>query len=630
MRENILNPTFAFLLLIAAFILGSKSAIAQRQMEYLNRGVIAIKQTDTKVFVSWRLLGTEGNDVAFNLYRTTGGKTIKLNQQPLLKATCFVDSLVDATKDNTYTAKAIVNNKEEANSKPFFLKANSKPYLSIPLQTPPGYTPNDISVGDVDGDGEYEIILHQTSRGRDNSQAGITNPPIFQCYKLDGTMLWQINLGKNIREGAHYTQFMVYDLDGDGKAEIAMKTADGTIDGVGKVVGDSAKDYVTRDGDRSKIGRILDGPEYFTIFDGLTGAALASTNYLPSRGNLGGWGGKGGNGGNDSYGNRVDRFLACVAYLDGVHPSVVMCRGYYGRTVLAAWDWRGGKLTSRWVFDSKDGNNPFSGQGYHNLTVADVDGDGKDEIVYGSMCVDDNGKGLYTTGLRHGDAVHVTDMDLSHPGLEVFGIHEIEEGTKGPGFAMYDAATGKILWQGDMDKDVGRGMSADIDPRYAGYECWGGSQGLHTAQGDTIGSSPRSTNFRIWWDGDLLTELLDGTRIDKWDYINHKQLPLFNAKDFDCVSNNGTKANPALSADILGDWREEVIYRTTDNNELRIFSTTIPTDFRFYTMMHNPQYRLSVAWQNVGYNQPPYVDYFFGDGMKQPPLPNITIIQPKK
>lgn len=630
MRENILKPAVPLLLLITAFLMFTETTSAQRQMEFLNRGVIAIKQTDTKVFVSWRLLGTEGADIAFNLYRTSGGKTIKLNQEPLLKATCFVDSLVDATKDNTYTAKAIINKKEETNSKPFLLKANSKPYLSIPLQTPPGYTPNDISVGDVDGDGEYEIILHQASKGKDNSQAGITNPPIFQCYKLDGTMLWQINLGKNIREGAHYTQFMVYDLDGDGKAEIAMKTADGTIDGVGKVIGDSTKDYVTRDGDRSKIGRILDGPEYFTIFDGLTGAALATTNYLPARGDIGAWGGKGGNGKNDSYGNRVDRFLACVAYLDGVHPSVVMCRGYYGRTVLAAWDWRGGKLTSRWVFDSKDGNNPFSGQGYHNLTVADVDGDGKDEIVYGSMCVDDNGKGLYTTGLRHGDAVHVTDMDLSHPGMEVFGIHEIEEGTKGPGFAMYDAATGKILWQGDKDKDVGRGMSADIDPRYPGYECWGGSEGLHTAQGDTIGISPRSNNFRIWWDGDLLTELLDGTRIDKWDYINHKQLPLFNAKDFDCVSNNGTKANPALSADILGDWREEVIYRTADNNELRIFSTTIPTDFRFYTMMHNPQYRLSVAWQNVGYNQPPYVDYFFGDGMKQPPLPNITIIKPKK
>jgi rhamnogalacturonan endolyase len=621
-----MKKTQLFSLLV--IVLAVNIVSAQRQMEYLNRGVIAIKQTDTKVFISWRLLGTEPNDLAFNLYRTSASRTVKLNEQPLVKATCFVDSLVDATKDNSYTVKAIINNKEEDNSQPLLLKANAKPYLSIPLQTPQGYTPNDISVGDVDGDGEYEIILHQAGRGRDNSQGGITDPPIFQCYKLDGTLLWQINLGKNIREGAHYTQFMVYDLDGDGKAEIAMKTADGTIDGLGKVIGDSTKDYVTR-GDKQKEGRILNGPEYFTIFDGLTGAALATTDYIPGRGDIGAWGGKGGNGKNDSYGNRVDRFLACVAYLDGVHPSVVMCRGYYGRTVLAAWDWRGGKLTSRWVFDSKDGNNPYSGQGYHNLFVADVDGDGKDEIIYGSMCVDDNGKGLYTTGLRHGDAVHVTDMDPSHPGTEVFGIHEIEEGTKGPGYAMYDAATGKILWQGDMDKDVGRGMSADIDPRFPGYESWGGSDGLHSAKGDTIGKAPRSIDFRIWWDGDLLTELLNGTRIEKWDYENHKLSPLFDARDFSCLSNNGTKATPALSADILGDWREEVIYRTADSKELRIFSTTITTDYRFYTMMHNPQYRLSVAWQNVGYNQPPYVDYFFGNGMKQPPMPNISIIKKK-
>lgn len=604
-----------------------QTLVAQRQMEYLNRGVFAIKQSDTKVFVSWRLLGTEGNDVAFNVYRTTTGKITKLNQQSLLKATCIVDSTVDATKDNLYTVKALSNNKEEQKGEMYLLKANANSYLSIPLQTPQGYTPNDISVGDVDGDGEYEIILHQTGIGRDNSQGGFTDPPIFQCYKLNGTFLWQINLGKNIREGAHYTQFMVYDLDGDGKAEIAMKTADGTIDGKGKVIGDSSKDWRTNKGNRQLDGRILDGPEYFTIFDGLTGASLATTDYIPARGNLGGWGGKGGNGGNDNYGNRADRFVACIAYLDSIHPSVVMCRGYYGRTVLAAWDWRNGKLTSRWVFDSKDGSNPYSGQGYHNVFVADVDNDGKDEIVYGSMCVDDNGKGLYTTGLRHGDAVHVTDMDPSHPGLEVFGIHEIEEGTKGPGFAMFEAATGKILWQGDMDKDVGRGMSADIDPRYEGYESWGGSDGLHTDKGDTIGASPRSVNFRVFWDGDLLTELLNGTRIEKWDYQNHKLSTLFDAREYSCMSNNGSKATPALSADLFGDWREEVIYRTNDNKELRIFSTTIPTNYRFYTLMHNPHYRLSVAWQNVGYNQPPYVDYYFGEGMKEPPLPNISIIK---
>lgn len=616
---------------IGAFLFFSvNNCYAQRQMEYLNRGIYAIRQDNGKVFVSWRLLGNEPDDMAFNLYRTTASNTTKLNKQPLTKGTNFTDETADTTKTNTYSVKAINKGKELKSEIDFNWLPDSKPYLSIPLQTPPGYAPNDVSVGDVDGDGEYEIVVHQTGRGRDNSQGGITDPPIFQCYKMNGTFLWQINLGKNIREGAHYTQFMLYDLDGDGKAEIAMKTADGTIDGKGKVIGDSTKDYRFNNNDRAKDGKVLDGPEYFTIFDGLTGAELATTNYIVPRGDIGAWGGRGGNGGNDNSGNRVDRFLACVAYLDGIHPSVVMCRGYYGRTVLAAWDWRNKKLTSRWVFDSKDAADPYSGMGNHNLFVADVDNDGKDEIVYGSMCVDDNGKGLYTTGLRHGDAVHVTDMDPSHPGLEVFGIHEIEEKTKGPGTAMYDAATGKILWSGDPDKDVGRGMSADIDPRYPGYECWGGSDGLMAANGEKIGVSPRSVNFRIWWDGDLLSELLDGTHIDKWDYKNGKLDNLFDAKIYNCLSNNGTKATPALSADLFGDWREEVILRTEDSKELRIFSTTIPTDYRVYTLMQNPQYRLSIAWQNVAYNQPPYTDYFLGEGMQPPPKQNIVLIKAKQ
>ncbi len=603
------------------------SSTAQKQMEYLNRGVYAANMGSGKVFISWRLLGNEPADITFNVYRTTLGKLIKLNSKPLLMGTNFTDETADSTQKNTYSVRPIVKGKEIKGDQPFDLLSGGQPFLSIPLRTPAGYTPNDISVGDVDGDGAYELIVHQTGRGRDNSQSGVTDPPIFQCYKLNGTFLWEINLGKNIREGAHYTQFMVYDLDGDGKAEIAMKTADGSIDGKGKVIGDSIKDYRFNKGDKARDGKILDGPEFFTIFDGLTGAELATTNYIAPRGDGSAWGGHGGNGGNDNSGNRVDRFLACVAYLDGVHPSVVMCRGYYGKTVLAAWDWRNKKLTSRWVFDSKDGSNPYSGMGNHNLTVADVDNDGKDEIVYGSMCIDDNGKGLYTTGLRHGDAVHVSDLDPSHPGMEVFGIHEIEDNTKGAGSAMYDAATGKILWTGDQDKDVGRGLSADIDPRYAGYECWSGSEGLKTAKGDKIGVSPRSVNFRIWWDGDLLSELLDGTRIDKWNYTEAKLENILDAKKYSCLSNNGSKANPALSADLFGDWREELVLRTADSKELRIFSTTIPTDYRLYTLMHNPQYRLSIAWQNVGYNQPPYTDYFLGDGMQKPAKQNITILE---
>lgn len=607
----------------------SSGAAQLRQMERLGRGVVAVNQGDGKVFVGWRLLGTDADKIAFNLYRSTDGKTIKLNDKPITATTSFVDAKADLTKSNSYFVRPLLNGREQEASKPFTLAANSaaRQYLSIALQTPAGYTPNDASVGDLDGDGEYEIVLHQTGRGRDNSQVGLTDPPILQAYKLDGSLLWQINLGKNIREGAHYTQFMVYDLDGDGRAEIACKTADGTVDGKGKVIGDANADWVSKES--KTLGKVLTGPEYFTIFDGLTGAALATVDYIPSRGDLSGWGGIGGNGGNDNNGNRADRFLAAVAYLDGVRPSVVMCRGYYGRTVLAAWDWRGGKLTSRWVFDSsKPELSAYSGQGNHNLTVADVDGDGRDEIIYGSMCVDDNGAGLYSTGLRHGDALHVSDLDPSRPGLEVYGIHEIEEATKGPGVAMFDARTGKILWTSDQDKDVGRGLAADIDPRYPGAEVWGGSEGLKTSKGERIGAAPRSVNFAVWWDGDTLREILDRNFIAKWDWQTGAMNTILTAEG--CASNNGSKATPTLSADLFGDWREEVIWRTTDNKELRIYTTTIPTEHRIYTLMHDPQYRLSVAWQNVAYNQPPHTSFFLGEGMKPAPRPAIALVPLKK
>jgi rhamnogalacturonan endolyase len=589
---------------------------AQRVMEHLSRGVVAVNQGNGKVFISWRMLATDPDDVAFNIYKTNGNaQPIKLNAKPITESTNYVDENAEASQRNSYTVKTVVKGKETETSKEFVIPENApvQQYLSIPLQAPKGYTPNDASVGDLDGDGDYEIIIHQVGRGRDNSQAGFTDPPVFQAYKMDGTLLWTINLGKNIREGAHYTQFMVYDLDGDGKAEIAMKTADGTIDGKGKVIGDSTKDY------RNKDGKILDGPEYFTIFKGLTGEAMATTNYIPGRGDIGGWGGGGGNGGNDRSGNRVDRFLACVAYLDGKLPSVVMCRGYYGRTVLAAWDWRGGKLTSRWVFDTKEGSNPYSGMGNHNLSVADVDADGKDEIIYGSMVVDDNGKGLFTTGLRHGDALHVSDLDPSRPGLEVFGIHEIEEKTQGFGAALYDAKTGEILFKGNPDRDAGRGVAENIDPDNPGAEMWwSGSNGLYNMKGEKIGPNPPSTNFLIWWDGDLTRELLDGNHIDKY-----KAGRIFTADS--CVSNNGSKSTPALSADLFGDWREEVMFRTRDGKELRIFTTTIPTQHRMTTLMQDPQYRLSIAWQNVGYNQPPHTSFYMGDDMKKPSRPNIVL-----
>jgi len=597
-----------WVLLMTTTLMAVAQAGAQRQMEKLDRGLVVVPRGDGGVLVSWRLLADDPEEVVFNVYRRTAGQTVvKLNEQSLAGPTCFVDSGVDLGRENQWFVRAIVEGKELEASPVFVLSAEAakRPYISIPLQTPQGYMPNDASVGDLDGDGRYEIVLHQAGRGRDNAQAGFTDPPILEAYTLDGRFLWRINLGRNIREGAHYTQFMVYDLDGDGRAEVACKTADGTVDGAGMVIGDAQADY------RNRQGYVLEGPEYLTVFDGRTGAALATTDYVPSRGDVASWG--------DDYGNRVDRFLACVAYLDGQRPSLVMCRGYYIRAVLAAWNWRDGKLSGVWTFDSDDGtegHRAYRGQGNHNLSVADVDGDGRDEIVYGACAIDDDGSALYSTGLGHGDAMHLADIDPVRPGLEVWAIHERPR--HGYGANLRDAATGKVLW-GLPLRDPGRGLAMDIDPRYEGYECWANnSDGLYSCRGERITrAKPNSCNMGVWWDGDLLRELLDGGRggayIDKWEYETGTTRRLLDGGIYDCVTNNGTKANPCLCADILGDWREEVIWRTRDGRELRIFSTPIETEHRRVTLMHDGVYRLGIAWQNVAYNQPAHTGRYLGE-----------------
>ncbi len=649
-----------------------------RFLEKLDRGLVAVHQADGRVFLSWRLLASDPDGASFNVYRETaapaGGPvdpgrfaarpdapaaTVKLNAEPLTAGTWFIDGSARLDRQTNYSVAAVVGGVEQPRSAPFRFEAGAPalPYHSVPLQTPAGYTPNDASVGDLDGDGQYEIVLHQAGVGKDNSQPGTTDAPILQAYRLDGTLLWTINLGTNIREGAHYTQFLVYDFDGDGRAEVVCKTADGTVDGAGKVIGDAKAHWLTPESAGEKPGSvtgprpegtnmsgfILKGPEYLTVFEGLTGKALDTVPYLPRRHPETDnptpaqmkeiWG--------DDHGNRIDRFLAGVAYLDGERPSIVMARGYYTRAVLAAWDFRKGKLKSRWVFDSdsSEANKAYRGQGNHQLSVADVDGDGRDEIIYGAAVIDDNGKGLYSTGWGHGDALHVSDLDPANPGLEIF---DIQERFDAQGMSLRDARTGKPLFTipsvkadesgSDKGEGPGRGVAFNIDPRFPGAETWAagaGMSGLYDVHGKKFYEgrpAGLSTNFAVWWDGDLLRELLDQNRIDKWNWQTQSFDTLLICHA--CSSNNGTKATPALSADLWGDWREEVIWRTRDNRELRIYTSTIPTPHRMTTLMQDAQYRLAIAWQNVAYNQPPHPSFYLDEAAPLPKRPEIRFAGP--
>ena len=586
-------------------VMAGLTTLAQPRYDYeklctekLDRGVVAVRQADGSTFVSWRLLKSDPKGAAFDVYRN--GK--KLNEAPLTKGgTWFIDKQPEEGAVYEVRCKMDEGRRKPSaiNSQPssLSLQTSAIGYIAVPLQKPDEmHSANDATVADVDGDGQYEIILKWDPwNSHDNSHDGMTDATLIDCYRLNGERLWRIDLGRNIRSGAHYTPFIVYDLDGDGRAELMVKTADGTRDAKGKVIGDSLADY------RNPAGRILTGPEYLSVFNGMTGEVMDTKPYVPERGDVNSWG--------DNRGNRSERYLAAVGYFGGRTASAVFCRGYYTRSVLAAWDWNGRELKQRWVFDT---NNPqwasYAGQGNHNLRVADVDGDGWDEITYGSMAVDHDGTGLYNTGMGHGDAIHLI-ADHKDGQLYIWDCHE----NKRDGSDLRNAKTGEVVFQVKSTTDVGRAMAADIDPTNPGTEMWSiDSRGVRDMKGEVIDHiNPRalSINFGIWWDGDLLRELLDRSAITKYDWQTNSAKVI---QRLDGQFNNGTKQNPCLSADIVGDWREEVITRNRESTELRIYVSTIPTDYRIDCLMQDIPYRLSVATENVGYNQPPETGFYLG------------------
>lgn len=589
-----------------------------KQVERLRRAPIAIP-TAEGVFLSWRLLGTDPDDIAFRVYRDGH----PLNQAPIRGVTNFLD--VEGSFDSVYEVRPAFGPFEFPPKETATML--SQGYLGVPIQPPPAgvtpdglaftYTANDATVADLDGDGVYEIVLKwDPTNSKDNASDGYTGNTILDAYKLDGQQLWRIDLGRNIRAGAHYSPFLVYDFDGDGRAELICKTADATVDGRGVVLGDPSADY------RNAKGRILTGPEFLTLFDGATGGALQSVDYIPPRGDVTDWG--------DDYGNRSERFNAGIAYLDGVHPSAFFERGYYrgqpgmgtGITVVAAFDVKEELLVNRWVFDTRVAGADYIGQGNHQVAASDLDGDGKDEIVLGSLVLDDTGSVLYSTNLGHGDAMHIGDLDPTRPGLEMFSVKE--DASVPYQDVLTDAATGRVFWGVFNGADTGRGLAADIDPTYAGEEVWGAANvNVWSVKGTVIGQKRPSSNFAIWWDGDPLRELLDGTSVRKWDWQGEKEIVLLDAEG--TAANNGTKATPCLQADLLGDWREELVLRSADNTQLRIYSTSNMTDRRIPTLMQDPQYRVAVAAQNSGYNQPPHPSFFIGNNMPAVGTPKVFV-----
>ncbi|WP_370477858.1 rhamnogalacturonan lyase family protein [Tamlana flava] len=621
------NKLFVSLSLIGIMMLWSFSLYGQRYMENLGRGVIAMETGASSALISWRITGVEyAQNATYNVYR--GSSKIASN----LSVSNYTDT--QAFFPGQYSVAAVINGIEQERSSG--VDRLQEEFFTIPVrELNGGYTThelNDASIGDLDGDGEYEIVIKRLVSGPESPTWSYNH--YLEAYELDGTFMWAIDLGPNLIHKVE-VNFLVYDFDNDGKAEIATRTSDGMIDGVGNNIGDRDEDgFIDYRASAAQNGPFwfrTYGPDYISIFDGETGAEIAWDFYI-SLTPIAQWGLPGQN--NSQLGHRATKCMWAVAYLDGVNPSFVIGRGIYERIKLEAWNFRNGTLTREWAWDSDPNGvaTAYHGSGNHNLAAGDVDGDGRDEITYGAMCIDEYGNGLYTTGFGHGDAAHLADINPDSPGLEYFSCQEHAGGSI-PGISIRNAATGSVQWANWSSGDIGRCMAADIDPNYYGMEVWGwDGSGLRSCTGALISTTYPTTagngytmNFGIWWDGDVQRELLDKTVITKWNGTGTDRVAtLYNIAPIS--DNNGSKSNPCLMADILGDWREEAIFRRTDNTGLVVFVTPFTTNQRMYTLMHDPNYRSAIAWQMNSYNQPPNLGFYFGGGMDTPPAPNIQLV----